>query len=111
MRTTIHLEAQQEAELRRLAAERGDRGCSRVVAEAVGRYLAEREALLAPPPPAPPAPPEPSRLRRMQELLAALGRESVEGLGAFARGLRREPRVHLASAARLVLGRLRRSPA
>ena len=42
MRTTIELSAQHRAKLLELAAERGEKGFSRLVQEAVDRYLAEQ---------------------------------------------------------------------
>ena len=43
MRTTIELSAAQRAKLLRLAAERGEKGFSRLVQEALNGYLAEQE--------------------------------------------------------------------
>lgn len=42
MRTTIELSDVQRAELLRLAAERGEKGFSRLIQEAVDRYLEEQ---------------------------------------------------------------------
>jgi metal-responsive CopG/Arc/MetJ family transcriptional regulator len=44
MRTTIELSDEQRAELLRLAAERGEKGFSRLIQEAVEEYLASRRA-------------------------------------------------------------------
>ena len=43
MRTTIELSEQHRAKLLELAAERGEQGFSRLVQEAIERYLAEEE--------------------------------------------------------------------
>jgi hypothetical protein len=43
MRTTIELSAAQRAKLLRLAAERGEKGFSRLVQDALNGYLAEQE--------------------------------------------------------------------
>ncbi len=42
MRTTIELSDQSRAELMRLAGERGEKGFSRLVQEAIERYLVEQ---------------------------------------------------------------------
>ncbi len=44
MRTTIELTDQQRAKLLKLAAERGEKGFSRLIQEAVDRYLDDRLA-------------------------------------------------------------------
>jgi hypothetical protein len=50
MRTTIRLPETQKERLLKIAADRGDKGCARVVQEAVAHYLAERERGPQPPP-------------------------------------------------------------
>lgn len=44
MRTTVEISDSQRAQLLRLAAERGDKGFSRLVGEALERFLAEEGA-------------------------------------------------------------------
>lgn len=48
MRTTIVLPEEHRDRLRQIASERGQRGCSRVVQEAVDRYLRELDAPAVP---------------------------------------------------------------
>jgi hypothetical protein len=49
MRTTIRLPDAHKERLLKLAADRGDKGCARIVQEAVADYLAQRERGPAPP--------------------------------------------------------------
>jgi metal-responsive CopG/Arc/MetJ family transcriptional regulator len=62
MRTTIDIPDAQRAKLLKLAAERGEKGFSRLVQEALDRYLDEAE----------------EREQRVQAALAALGTLSEE---------------------------------
>jgi predicted transcriptional regulator len=62
MRTTIEIPDEQRAKLLKLAAERGEKGFSRLVQEALERYLDEQEAYE----------------QRVQAALAALGTLSEE---------------------------------
>ncbi len=48
MRTTIQLPEEHKKKLLELAARRGQRGCSRVVEEAVARYLEDLERPMVP---------------------------------------------------------------
>jgi hypothetical protein len=50
MRTTIRLPDIHRERLLKMAADRGDRGCARVVQEAVSHYLAQQERGPLPPP-------------------------------------------------------------
>lgn len=58
MRTTIEITDQQHARLVQLAAEKGEKGFSRIVQEALARYLDEMD---------------PARRRAVEEARAALG--------------------------------------
>jgi predicted transcriptional regulator len=49
MRTTIRIPDDQREKLLELATRRGDRGCARVVQEAVAQYLEQRERAWQPP--------------------------------------------------------------
>jgi hypothetical protein len=49
MRTTIRIPDAQRDKLLKLAADRGDRSCTRLVQEAVAQYLAQQERPAAPP--------------------------------------------------------------
>lgn len=78
MRTTIDLPTDLRARVLALAARRGERGFSRIVQEALERYL--REAA------------DPERARRVADALAALGSlpaSAAARMRATARGLRR----------------------
>jgi predicted DNA-binding protein len=44
MRTTVEINDEHRAKLLQLAARRGDKGFSRIIAEAIERYLAELES-------------------------------------------------------------------
>ncbi len=87
MRTTIQLAEDQKARLQRLAAERGERGCSRVVQEAVTRYLAELERPTPPAgaPVAAPSSPPPAPEALVLSVLSETQREELRALAA-ARG-------------------------
>jgi hypothetical protein len=50
MRTTIRIPDVQRDKLLKLAADRGDRSCTRLVQEAVAHYLAQQERAPEPPP-------------------------------------------------------------
>ena len=47
MRTTVEINDQHRARLLQLAARRGDKGFSRIIAEAIERYLAELKSSVA----------------------------------------------------------------
>ena len=49
MRTTIRIPDVQRDKLLKLAADRGDRSCTRLVQEAVAQYLAQQERPTPPP--------------------------------------------------------------
>ncbi len=62
MRTTLELPDEQRAKLLQIAAERGMKGFSALVAEAISRYLVEEEA-------------RHTRIERALELRGSLGEE------------------------------------
>lgn len=64
MRTTVEISDEQRARLLALAAERGEKGFSRLVQEALDRYLAEIESA--------------ERAARIDRALAAVGSVSDE---------------------------------
>lgn len=77
MRTTVELTNEQRARLLQIAAERGEKGFSRLVQEAVDRYLEE----------------ESSRRDRVRAAIAVLGTlddEAADRMAAHARDLRGE---------------------
>jgi hypothetical protein len=79
MRTTIRLPDTHREKLLELAAERGERGCGRVVEDAVAFYLTERDRPRA----LPPYQPE-TRAERAWVVLGWMWDEAV-GLMGFAR--------------------------
>jgi hypothetical protein len=94
MRTTIRLAEQSRETLLSIAQERGEKGVSRVVEEAVSFYLHERNKPVLQAVPLPPAPPLGRWQRLGADLDQSIGEES--GVLALARalvrgGLRRLP--------------------
>lgn len=73
MRTTIDIPDEQRAKLLKLAAERGEKGFSRLVQEALDRYLDEAE----------------EREQRVRAALAALGTLSEEEAAELEESIRR----------------------
>lgn len=75
MRTTIELSDRQRAKLLELAAERGEKGFSRLVQEAIDRYLEENAA-------------RSERVRAALEVAGSLDEESAAALEESVRRLR-----------------------
>jgi hypothetical protein len=75
MRTTVEITDAQRAKLLELAAERGEKGFSRLVQEAIDRYLAENAARL-------------ERVRAAQAAIGSLTDEQAEDLRRATRRLR-----------------------
>jgi hypothetical protein len=96
MRTRIEIDDGQREKLLQLAAERGERGCGRLVQEAVTLYLEHRER--------PPAP-----VVLQMEAQPALRAETRTERVRVVIGWLMEEAVGLISVARSMRGRLRRS--
>lgn len=77
MRTTIELDDASRARLLSLAAARGEKGFSRIVQEAVDRYLGEIEAAE-----------REAELRSGLAAIGSIGEEVAERIESTARGLR-----------------------
>lgn len=73
MRTTIEIPDEQRAKLLKLAAERGEKGFSRLIQEALERYLDEAE----------------EREQRIQAALSTLGSLSLEEAEELEESVRR----------------------
>ncbi len=77
MRTTIELPDHLRADLLALAARRGEKGFSRIIQEAVTRYLADAEE-------------GPALKARAREMVGSLSAEDAEALAAHAVAMRRK---------------------
>lgn len=93
MRTTITLPDEQKEKLLAVAAERGLRGCSKVVEDAIAFYLAERErpAVALPVVPASYAPPRPAPTPARERLVDVVERVvsvAVAGAALLAHAVR-----------------------
>lgn len=75
MRTTVEITNEQRAGLLKLAAQRGEKGFSKLIQEALSRYLGDIEG-------------HQKRIKRAREVLGTLDADSAENLQASVNQLR-----------------------